>query len=89
MEKQLLNIDSICANCGVRASYECEKCGKPLCGRCRSREKKEILSNIVVHAGLCKECVMKRLNEFVEGTINILSEAVENCHQEEKDLFIP
>ena len=77
MDKQLLMEDSICCNCGAIARYGCATCGKPLCGRCGTRDKKEILDNVIVHAGLCKSCTIERLNDFIEGSINMLSEAID------------
>ena len=71
-----------CTNCGVRAKFHCFRCGKPLCGRCATREKKDTLSNLVSFAGLCRECAEKRQEKFKEGSLNILSEAIKECHKE-------
>ena len=69
-------LESVCSNCGSKAKYGCSKCGKPFCGRCLTREKKDLINNIIVPEGLCKNCVQIRLQENVEGTFNHLSEAI-------------
>ena len=74
--KVILLFDSICSNCGAKAKYTCSNCSVSLCVRCRSREKTDILSNVVVPAGLCKECSKDRLDSFYEGKFNTLSESV-------------
>ena len=66
----------LCLNCGVTAKFACDECGKPLCGRCRSREKKDLVSKIVLPAGLCNSCTRNRTNRFSTGEINTLSESV-------------
>lgn len=43
----------ICSNCGATAKYVCRDCGKPLCGRCRSRKP-------IFGIGLCKQCIQVR-----------------------------
>lgn len=66
----------ICLNCGATARYSCKECGQPLCGRCRSREKKDLVSKLILPAGLCKSCSKKREEQFSEGEINTLSESI-------------
>ena len=66
----------ICLNCGATAKFSCNECGKPLCGRCRSREKKDLVSNVVLPAGLCNSCSKRRTEKFSEGEINTLSESI-------------
>ena len=41
-----------------------------------SREKKSLIANIVVPAGLCRDCVENRREEHNLGNLNPLSEAV-------------
>jgi hypothetical protein len=69
-------IEFFCSNCGATARYTCINCEKPLCGRCRSRKKKSVLSNVIIPSGLCKKCSENRLQDFEEGQINTLSESV-------------
>jgi len=69
-------IEFFCSNCSATAKYTCTNCEKPLCGRCRSRKKKNVLSNIIVPAGLCKQCSENRLQDFEKGQINTLSDSV-------------
>lgn len=76
MVRVIFLFDTSCSNCGNKAKYTCSNCGTPLCGRCRSREKTDVLSNVIVPAGLCKECVNERLDSFYEGKMNTLSESV-------------
>ena len=76
MVKVIFLFDTSCSTCGNRAKHSCSNCGIPLCGRCRSREKTDILSNVIVPSGLCKECVNERLDSFYEGNMNTLSESV-------------
>ena len=76
MVKIILLFESTCSKCGAKAKYCCSNCGKPLCGRCLSREKKELISNIIIPAGLCSRCVKERINEYNSGNFNPLSEAV-------------
>lgn len=66
----------ICLNCGATAKYSCKDCGKPLCGRCISRKKKDLVNNVVLPAGLCNICSKKRDEEFSEGEFNTLSESI-------------
>lgn len=66
----------LCLNCGATAKFACDECGKPLCGRCRSREKKNLVSKIVLPAGLCNSCSKNRIYRFSSGKINTLSESV-------------
>lgn len=66
----------VCLNCGATAKFSCNNCGRPLCGRCRSREKKDLVSKVVLPAGLCNSCSKKRNEKFSEGDINTLSESV-------------
>lgn len=66
----------ICLNCGATAKFTCDECGKPLCGRCRSREKKDLVTNVILPAGLCNTCSKKRNERFSDGEINTLSELV-------------
>jgi len=66
----------LCLNCGVTAKFACDECEKPLCGRCRSREKKDLVSKIVLPAGLCNSCSKNRIDGFSAGKINTLSESV-------------
>ncbi len=66
----------ICLNCGATAKFTCNECGRPLCGRCRSRDKKDLVSKVVLPAGLCNTCSKKRTEKFSEGEINTLSESV-------------
>ncbi len=66
----------LCLNCGATAKFACDECKKPLCGRCRSREKKDLVSKIVLPAGLCNSCTKNRINRFSAGEINTLSESV-------------
>lgn len=66
----------ICLNCGAAAKFACEECGKHLCGRCISREKKDLVSKIVLPAGLCNGCSKNRIDRFSAGKINTLSESV-------------
>lgn len=76
MVKVIFLFDTSCSNCGNKAKFTCSNCGTPLCGRCKSREKTDVLSNVIVPAGLCKECVNERLDNFYEGNMNTLSESV-------------
>ncbi len=76
MVKIILLVESICSRCNSRAKFCCSICGRPYCGRCLSKEKKDLLSNIVVPAGLCRNCVNERLQENKKGVLNHLSEAV-------------
>lgn len=76
MVRIILLYESSCSNCGVKAKFGCSSCEKPLCGRCISREKKDLLDNIVIPAGLCKECVGVRVDNYSDGEFNPLSEAV-------------
>ncbi|MCE7742559.1 MAG: hypothetical protein GOP50_08880 [Candidatus Heimdallarchaeota archaeon] len=66
----------ICLNCGATARFSCEECEKPLCGRCISREKKDLVSKVVLPAGLCNSCSKKRGEKFSTGEINTLSESI-------------
>jgi hypothetical protein len=72
----ILLYESSCINCGVKAKYGCSSCEKPLCGRCISREKKDLLDNIIIPAGLCKECLKTRTRNYETGNFNPLSEAI-------------
>jgi len=74
--KIILLFESICSRCSSKAKFCCSLCGRPFCGRCLSKEKKDLLSNIIVPAGLCRNCVEERLQENNEGVLNHLSEAV-------------
>ena len=65
-----------CLNCGATAKFACEECAKPLCGRCRSREKKDLVSKVVLPSGLCNGCSKKRGEKFSTGEINTLSESI-------------
>ena len=76
MVKIILLYDTECHNCGVKAKFACSLCEKPLCGRCISREKKDLMNNILIPAGLCKECISDRVDDFNQGNFNPLSEAV-------------
>ncbi len=76
MVKIILLFESTCSKCGAKARYYCSNCGKPLCGRCLSREKKELVSNIIIPAGLCSMCVEVRIDNYKRGEMNPLSEAV-------------
>ncbi|MHA1202782.1 MAG: hypothetical protein ACTSQ4_09700 [Candidatus Heimdallarchaeaceae archaeon] len=76
MVKIILLFESTCSKCGAKAKYCCSNCGKPLCGRCLSREKKELVSNIIIPAGLCSKCVELRIDKYKRGDMNPLSEAV-------------
>ena len=76
MVKIILLFESTCAKCGAKAKYCCSNCGKPLCGRCLSREKKELVSNIIIPAGLCRLCAELRIDTYQKGEMNPLSEAV-------------
>ena len=68
--------ESICSRCESKAKFCCSTCGRPFCGRCLSREKRDLLSNIIVPVGLCKNCVEERILENKQGVLNHLSEAV-------------
>ena len=68
--------ESACSNCGAKAKFGCSSCEKPLCGRCISRQKKDLLDNIIVPAGLCKNCLKARIETFDIGDFNPLSEAI-------------
>ena len=74
--KIVLLFESICSMCGVKARFCCSSCGKPICGRCMSKEKKALIDNIVVPSGLCRYCVENRKEEHSHGNLNPLSEAV-------------
>jgi hypothetical protein len=74
--KIILLYECTCSNCGVKAKFGCSSCEKPLCGRCISREKKDPLNNIIIPAGLCKDCVKTRTNKYTQGDFNPLSEAI-------------
>ncbi len=76
MVKIILLFETTCSKCGSRAKYCCSNCGQPLCGRCSSREKKELVSNIIIPAGLCNKCVELRIDKYNKGEMNTLSEAV-------------
>ncbi|MCK4896543.1 MAG: hypothetical protein KAS47_07015 [Candidatus Heimdallarchaeota archaeon] len=76
MVKIILLFESTCSKCGAKAKYCCSNCGQPLCGRCLSREKKELISNIIIPAGLCSKCVELRIDSYKKGEMNPLSEAV-------------
>ncbi|NPD88577.1 MAG: hypothetical protein HGN29_07625 [Asgard group archaeon] len=76
MARIILLYEISCSNCGVKAKYGCSSCEKPLCGRCISREKKDLLDNIIIPAGLCKECVKTRAGNYDSGNFNPLSEAI-------------
>ena len=76
MVKIILLFESTCSNCGIKAKFCCSNCGKPLCGRCLSREKKELVSNIIIPAGLCSKCIELRVDNYRKGELNHLSEAV-------------
>ncbi|MCG3227187.1 MAG: hypothetical protein H7645_09720 [Candidatus Heimdallarchaeota archaeon] len=76
MARIILLYDSTCSNCGVKAKFGCSSCENPLCGRCISREKKDILNNILIPAGLCKHCVKSRTKNRKESDFNPLSEAI-------------
>ncbi|MFX1284969.1 MAG: B-box zinc finger protein [Promethearchaeota archaeon] len=68
--------NQICISCGNKAKYNCLNCNRPICGRCRSKQKKikdESLLSLIGStadslyyrpAGLCKDCrpivLMKR-----------------------------
>lgn len=69
-------IEIFCSKCGAVAKFSCENCGKPLCGRCRTRKKKDIILNTVIPSGLCDNCVEERQREFKLGKLNILTETV-------------
>ena len=69
-------IEVFCSKCGAVAKYSCRSCGNPLCGRCRSREKKDVITNAVIPSGLCKRCVIERQAEFALGELSILTETV-------------
>ncbi len=66
----------ICLNCGATAKFTCKECETPLCGRCISREKKDVVTKVVLPAGLCNSCSKKRLAKFSTGEINTLSESI-------------
>ena len=66
----------ICLNCGATAKFSCSECEKPLCGRCISREKKDVVTKVVLPAGLCRSCSKKRSEQFSSGEINTLSESI-------------
>ncbi|MHA1202876.1 MAG: hypothetical protein ACTSQ4_10180 [Candidatus Heimdallarchaeaceae archaeon] len=66
----------ICLNCGAAAKFTCKECEKPICGRCRSREKQDLVSNVVLPSGLCNSCSKKRVVKFSSGEINTLSESI-------------
>jgi len=74
--KIILLFESTCSKCGAKAKYCCSNCGKPLCGRCLSRKKKELVPNIIIPAGLCNRCVELRIVNYNRGEMNPLSEAV-------------
>ena len=74
--KIILLFESTCSKCGAKAKFCCSNCGKPLCGRCLSREKIELVSNIIIPAGLCSKCVELRIDNYKKGEMNTLSEAV-------------
>ena len=76
MVKIILLYESYCSNCGVKAKFACSLCEKPLCGRCISREKKDLMNNILIPAGLCKECISERKKNYNQGNFNPLFEAV-------------
>lgn len=66
----------LCLNCGATAKFTCKECEKPLCGRCISREKKDLVNKVVLPAGLCNSCSRKREERFSTGEINTLSESI-------------
>jgi hypothetical protein len=66
----------LCLNCGATAKFTCKECDKPLCGRCISREKKDLVTKVVFPAGLCSSCTKKRMEKFSTGEINTLSESI-------------
>ncbi|MHA1224214.1 MAG: hypothetical protein ACTSP3_13385, partial [Candidatus Heimdallarchaeaceae archaeon] len=69
-------IEIFCSKCGAIARFTCRECGKPLCGRCRTREKKGIVEKITNPEGLCKECAEKRRREYKTGEKSILAETI-------------
>ena len=66
----------LCLNCGATAKFSCSECETPLCGRCISREKKDLVTKVVLPAGLCSSCAKKRADQFSSGEINTLSESI-------------
>ena len=46
-----------CYNCGNKAKHKCPNCRRNICGRCRSRLKKDTMGQILRPKGYCKECV--------------------------------
>ncbi|MBY9002080.1 MAG: hypothetical protein KGD64_14265 [Candidatus Heimdallarchaeota archaeon] len=76
MVRIVLLFESTCSKCGAKAKYCCFNCGNPLCGRCLSREKKDLVTNIIIPSGLCNNCIERRTDEYNEGDMNPLSEAV-------------
>ena len=69
-------IEIFCSKCGAIARFSCRECGKPLCGRCRTKEKKGIVENITNPEGLCRECSEKRRREYKTGEKSILAETI-------------
>ena len=76
MKSIILPILGECANCGVKARFYCHRCEKLLCGRCISKEKRDLVSDIIQPSGLCKECTGIRIAQCANGNLNPLSEAI-------------
>ena len=76
MVRVILLFESTCSNCGAKAKFCCSNCGKALCGRCITKEKKNLVTNIIIPEGLCKSCSDRRILEYNKGSFNTLSEAI-------------